>query len=261
MTAIENSSENSTRAILPSMTPQQRMLTQTRGLAGYRAYAFGEVGLAAWMYGEIVTTLFSGLAGIVGLGARSIALPPIFSKCGSRPAFGRGFTVRRPAQIQIGERCVVDEFVSLEVRGTEGSITLGDRVSIGRLSTVVAKDSPISIGSGSNIGSYCRLATESRLEIGESVLIAAYAYIGAGNHQPGSHGGPLIEQPMDRRGGVRICSHAWIGAGAMIMDGVTIGERAIVGAQSLVLEDVPADAVVVGSPARIIRVNQHQGAQ
>lgn len=52
---------------------------------------------------------------------------------------------------------------------------------------------------------------------------------------------------------VRIGENVWIGAGAIILPGVTIGDRSVVGAGSLVLRDVPPDVVVVGSPARIIR--------
>ena len=100
-----------------------------------------------------------------------------------------------------------------------------------------------------NIGSYCRIATQSVVEIGESTLIAAYCYIGPGNHQKEGEG-PLISQKMEIRGGVRIGKNCWIGSGALIMDGVTIGDGAIIGAQSLVREDVAPGQVVVGTPAR-----------
>ena len=52
---------------------------------------------------------------------------------------------------------------------------------------------------------------------------------------------------------VRIGENVWIGAGAIIMPGVTIGDRSVIGAGSLVLRDVPPDVVVVGSPARVLR--------
>jgi UDP-2-acetamido-3-amino-2,3-dideoxy-glucuronate N-acetyltransferase len=50
-----------------------------------------------------------------------------------------------------------------------------------------------------------------------------------------------------------ICAGASIGAGAVILPGLTIGERAMVGAGAVVTKDVPPDAVVVGNPARVIR--------
>jgi len=45
---------------------------------------------------------------------------------------------------------------------------------------------------------------------------------------------------------------AWIGAGAKILDGVTIGERAVIGAAAVVRDDVAAEAVAVGIPARVV---------
>jgi acetyltransferase-like isoleucine patch superfamily enzyme len=56
-----------------------------------------------------------------------------------------------------------------------------------------------------------------------------------------------------RCAGVHICEDAWIGAEAMILKGVTIGARAVVGARALVTGDVPPDTVVGGVPARVIR--------
>jgi acetyltransferase-like isoleucine patch superfamily enzyme len=51
---------------------------------------------------------------------------------------------------------------------------------------------------------------------------------------------------------VRICRRAWIGQNAFILKGVTIGEGAVVGVNSVVLADVPPYAVVMGNPARVV---------
>lgn len=52
---------------------------------------------------------------------------------------------------------------------------------------------------------------------------------------------------------VLIKKNAWIGARAIIMPGVTIGENAVVGSGSVVTKDVPDNTIVVGNPARILR--------
>ncbi|WP_143462588.1 sugar O-acetyltransferase [Levilactobacillus enshiensis] len=66
-----------------------------------------------------------------------------------------------------------------------------------------------------------------------------------------------VEDPAHRRDvygrAVHIEKNAWVGANAMILPGVTVGENAIVGAGAVVTKDVPANVIVVGSPARVLR--------
>jgi acetyltransferase-like isoleucine patch superfamily enzyme len=151
---------------------------------------------------------------------------------------------------------LLDDYVTLDIRGDEAEIELRDRVSVGRFSTIAAKHGSIVLGAGSNVGSYCRVATNSKVVLGESVLIGAYSYIGPGNHTEGSPETPLIARPMEIKGGVEIGAHAWLGARVTVLDGVKIGAHAIIGAHSLVIDDVPDWGVAVGSPARIVKIRQ-----
>ena len=54
---------------------------------------------------------------------------------------------------------------------------------------------------------------------------------------------------------VRICRHAWIGQNSFILKGVTIGEGAIVGVNSVVVTDIPPYTVAMGNPARVVVKN------
>lgn len=236
---------------VPAMTPQQAELTTATkgGLKAYRRFVVGED--ASWwdfICYELAYTTLSGLPGLLGYGARSFIYPYLFKRCSGRPALGRGVVVRGIKSIELGSGVVVDDYAALDVR--EGILEISDRCAIGRFTTVAAKGGQIVLGAGVNIGSYCRVATQSKLEIGESTLVAAYCYIGPGNHQRGE--GPLISQPMDIKGGVSIGKHVWIGAHTTVLDGVKIGDGAIIGAHSLVREDVPAGAKVAGVPARVL---------
>ena len=237
----------------PAMTAQQAAFTDPKksGLSLYKDIAVGSGSLVHFAYYEASQLCMSGLPGLPGFALRSIFYPPLFKACGKRPAFGRSVLLRTPKQVTLGKKALIDDFVTLDVRGKESGIEVGDFASIGRHSTIAAKGGVIAIGNAVNIGSYCRIASQSGVTIGESTLIAAYVYIGPGNHQRDGDT-PLIASSMDLKGGVTIGSHAWIGARATILDGVSIGDNAIVGAHSLVREDVPAGAIVAGTPAKII---------
>ena len=238
---------------LPAMTAQQRRFSTGSSFGLYRSLACGDASFAFFVFYEFCVTCIAGLGGALGFGLRALLYRKLFKRCGARPAFGRGVLIRRPKQIRLGQRALVDDYAVLDVRDQGGEITLDDHVSIGRFSTLAAKGGSIHLGSGVNVGSYCRLATQSRLIIGESTLIGAYCYLGPGNHKPGAGEKALIEQEMEIKGGVSIGKNVWLGANVTVLDGVTIGDGAIVGAHSLVLEDIPARSVAVGSPAKIVR--------
>ena len=108
----------------------------------------------------------------------------------------------------------------------------------------------IAIGKRSFINFDCVLLDCNRITIGDEVLIAPGVHIYTATH------------PVDakqRRAGVefalpvRIGDGAWLGGGAIVCPGVTIGARSVVGAGSVVTKDMPPDVVVGGNPARVIR--------
>lgn len=246
------------------MTPQQRLFVTAEGKALF-AYKHMLVGMKGWSYFvsfEIYTLLLSWLPSLLGMGLRRLILP-LFLKCGGKGMIvGRNVTFRSPGSVTVGKGVVVDEYAVLDVRVPEDlvdsqvGIELGDHVFIGRNSIISAKLGRIVLHRACNIGTSCRIATQSFVEIGESVLIAAYVYIGGGNHRLDRLDQSIMEQGMDIRGGVRIGANSWIGAKATILDGVTIGRDAVVGAHSLVIEDVPDRAIVAGTPAKLIRYRE-----
>lgn len=229
---------------------EQQKKYSTGGLGTYKDLVSGN-SLVNFIKEELYTLLLSNLPGVFGFALRALTLSQIFKSCGRRPAFGRGISLKRPSQITVGNKVMVDDYVTIEAKGDEASISLGDLVSIGKYTIVTAKGGSIHLEPGVNISSHSRIATQTKVSIGESTLIAAYCYIGPGNHSRGD--GAIIEKPMELKGGVVIGKNCWIGAHTTILDGVTIGDGAIIGAHSLVLNDVPSGKTAVGSPARIIK--------
>lgn len=102
------------------------------------------------------------------------------------------------------------------------------------------------IGKNVYINSNALLMARGGITIEDNVMIAANAQIISNNHDP-------YDLQILTCKPVVIKESAWIGAGATILPGVCIGKHAIVGAASVVTKDVPDYAVVVGSPAKVVK--------
>jgi|SRR5690606_12239423 len=95
------------------------------------------------------------------------------------------------------------------------------------------------------------------IEIGDHTRIAAHCTFYAFNH--GLNPDRLIrEQPVTSKG-IRIGSDVWIGANVGIVDGVQVGEHAVIAMGSVVTRDVPAYAIVAGAPARVVGDRREKG--
>ena len=150
------------------------------------------------------------------------------------------------------------------IRGDSDKITVGQHSRIlGELLTF-AHGGEISIGEWCYVGEGSRIWSAASIVIGNRVLISHSANvfdnlthpIGAvARHQQirqiFSDGHPR-EISLDEKP-VRICDDVWIGAGAMVLRGVTVGEGGIVAAGAVVTKDVPAFSIVAGNPAVLIR--------
>lgn len=85
------------------------------------------------------------------------------------------------------------------------------------------------------------------IEIHAHATVAQEVYLCTGTHQFDHPALPL------QTAKITIGGHAFVGARAFVLPGVTIGERAVIGACSLVTKDVPADTIAAGNPARVIK--------
>lgn len=92
----------------------------------------------------------------------------------------------------------------------------------------------------------CLMMSAGGISIGDGTMIAANVQLISNNHD-------LYERQVITCKPVNIGKNVWIGAGATILPGVTIGDNAVVGAASVVTKDVDADTIVAGNPARVIK--------
>ena len=104
----------------------------------------------------------------------------------------------------------------------------------------------VEIGSKVTIMNGCLMMAAGGIFIEDDAMIAANVQLISNNHD-------LADRNVITCLPVRVRRKAWIGAGATILPGVTVGENAVVGAASVVTRDVPDNAIVAGNPAKLIR--------
>ena len=106
----------------------------------------------------------------------------------------------------------------------------------------------ISVGENVFINSGCCFQDQGGIEIGNNVLIGQQVVIATLNHELApTRRANLVPAP------VNIGNNVWIGAHATILSGVTIGDNSVVAAGAVVTKDVPANVVVAGVPAKVVK--------
>lgn len=232
--------------------------TSESGLSKYINISVGQKGLLPLLRYELAGWILAPMPGALGYLLRSKMYPKLFRSAGRGLVFGRNMSLRHPGRISLGSGVMFDDGCVLDAKGDlEEGITIGDGVVVSRNTILSCKGGSIDIGSNSNISANCLLISESRLSIGENVLIAGAAYIIAGgNHGTERTDIPIIRQPMVQRGGVRIEDNCWLGANVTVLDGITIGRDSIIGAGAVVTENIPPFAIAVGVPAKVIKMRK-----
>lgn len=113
----------------------------------------------------------------------------------------------------------------------------------------IAPKQSIKMGQNLTIVSNTRVIAYADIEIGDNCIIGWEAQIMSGDGHPVYKNGQLINAPRP----IKIGNHVWIGSRAVILKGVTIGDDAIVAANSVVTKDVPPGCVVAGNPAKVVQ--------
>ncbi len=223
----------------------------------YRMVVLGGRGLGYFVKYELAMLVANTCPGALGHYLRSKLYPGLFRHVGRGAIFGPGVTLRSPWRIVIGDRAVVEGNVSLDARSEEDvSITLGDDTILSRNSIIACKGGSVRLGRRVGVGANCtfHVYTGNRVVVGDNVLIAPYCYFaGAAGYTAARTDIPIVDQPLDLRGGITVEDNVWIGAQTTIMDGVTIGRDSIIGAGSVVLKDVAPYSVAMGVPAKVVR--------
>jgi len=139
--------------------------------------------------------------------------------------------------------------------GKDASISFGKFVWIGDGTKIRCHEGRVEIGDKTVMGQECTISAFRRVRIGEQCVIADRTMF-----IDFDHGVVDTERPIRQQGiymeDVVVGSNVWIGYGACVLRGVSVGDNAVVGTNSVVTKDVPANAVVGGVPARILRMRE-----
>lgn len=141
---------------------------------------------------------------------------------------------------------------SLRDSGRPGVIDLGDEVWIERGAVLWAYGGSIRLASRAFVGPRAVIYGHGGVEIGEWSMVSMGAVILSSNHAIPAMDRAMRWEPDELRP-TKIGRDVWIGANAVVLGGVSIGDGAVVGAGSIVTRDVERGAIVAGNPARLVR--------
>jgi acetyltransferase-like isoleucine patch superfamily enzyme len=139
--------------------------------------------------------------------------------------------------------------------GPGATIELGRWSWLGRGCKIRSHEGMVSIGAKTVLGQDCTISSFEHVSIGRECVVADRVML-----IDFDHGIVEVERPIRLQGiykrAVRVGNNVWIGYGACILRGVTVGDNAVIGTGAVVTKDVPANAVVAGVPARLVRMRE-----
>jgi acetyltransferase-like isoleucine patch superfamily enzyme len=210
-----------------------------------------------WRYliEQFLYALLGWIPTIIGIGFRGLVYRLILNMNGWA-AIESNVRLRFANQITLDHGCYLDQGTYLHA--APQGIHVGERTIIMHgavLHVYNFRELPnagISVGEDSLIGEYTVIRGQGGVTIGDRVYTSPFTQILAVNHVYSDSSRPIIDQGITAVG-IIIEDDAWIGAGAILTDGIRVGRGSVVAAGAVVTDDVPAHTVVAGVPARVIQ--------
>ncbi len=131
----------------------------------------------------------------------------------------------------------------------EPGVMLDDGVVL--LCSGAPRSDKLIIRHGTYVNRHTIFTAHERIEVGRNCMIGPQCYLTDANHGS-AMGTPVKDQPMQTKP-VIIEDEVWLGAGVCVLPGVRLGRGCIIGAGAVVTGDIPAHAIAVGVPARVVR--------
>jgi acetyltransferase-like isoleucine patch superfamily enzyme len=211
--------------------------------------------LGRYVLEQVVLGLCGWAPTVAGIALRALAYRLIMQIDGI-VAIENGVRIRFADQVRLARGVYLDQGVYLHA--CPGGIEIGEDTYVmhhAELHVYNFRDLPhagIQVGRESLIGEFCVIRGPGGVEIGDRVYLSPGVHIYSSDHVFADPDTCFIDQGVTMQG-VKIEDECWIGAKAIILDGVTVGRRSVVAAGAVVTKDVPPHCLVAGVPARVIR--------
>jgi acetyltransferase-like isoleucine patch superfamily enzyme len=189
--------------------------------------------------------------------SRGLFLKPFLKKSKGLLFVGTHVKVRHGYKIRAGKNLILEDNVSLNAL-SENGIIFGDHVSIARDSIlfctgiIAHRGKGITIGDRTGISARAYLAGQGGITVGSDVIMGPNVQIFSENHAYADTSITIKEQGVVKQP-VVIGNNCWIGAGSTVLAGVTLGDGCVVAAGSVVTKSFPANSVIAGIPAKLIK--------
>lgn len=208
-----------------------------------------------YLWEQTLLFLLGWIPTILGIAIRGLLYKTILHMEGLA-AIERNVRLRFASNIRLGKGCYLDENVYIHACPHGVEIGANTYVMHGAILHVYNfRDLPaagIRIGRDSLIGEYTVIRGQGGVTIGDRVYTSPMTQLIAVNHVFNDPDQPFIHQGITAQG-IVIEDDVWLGANAVVTDGVRVGKGAVVAASAVVTQDVPPHTVVAGVPARVIR--------
>jgi acetyltransferase-like isoleucine patch superfamily enzyme len=160
--------------------------------------------------------------------------------------------LRYRGRLQTEGVCFVCPGVQLEI-GRNASLRIGRWAWIGHGCKIRVHEGEVSVGAKTVIGQECTISAYQHVSIGRECIIADRVML-----IDFDHGVTEVERPIRLQGiykrDVRVGHNVWMGYGACVLRGASVGDNSIVGTSAVVTRGFPVNAVLAGVPARVIRM-------